>query len=162
MPEVQGYWVVKKLMPFGDAGQRPTPFKNKVKLAATGRRRKTAKSFLGSPVAREPWASRIQHGSVRTSPLFRNGVRLFPAVFHIITKRPFRHGRWWYIFYLSTFIKKPKSVKNSSQEIKPNIIISLSALPMEMVWSCPLVAFMAGMCASAEWEEIRNRCKLWR
>lgn len=72
-------WGAKKCMPFRDALRRPAPVYNKVKIAATEQRRKTVKSFLGSPSAREPRASSIQHGSVRTNPLSRNGVHTFPS-----------------------------------------------------------------------------------
>lgn len=36
----------------------------------------------------------------------------------------------------------------------------LSVLPTQVVWSSPPVAFMTGMCASAEWEEISNKVQV--
>lgn len=56
----------------------------KGKTAATERRQKTVKTFLGSTkIARELGASSIQHGSVRTGPLSGNrGGRIPSGVPH--------------------------------------------------------------------------------
>lgn len=44
--------------------------------------------------------------------------------------------------------------------IKLNKTTILSRVSTEMVRSCPPVAFMTGMCARAEWEEIRNKVQV--
>lgn len=49
------------------------------------------------------------------------------------------------------------SGEKSGVEALLNKITSVGALSVEMVRSSPPVAFMTGMCASAEWEEIRNK-----
>lgn len=70
-------WGAKNYMLFKKAMRNPVPLENTVKTAAAVRRRKTLKTFLRSPAAREPGASSIQHGSVRTIPLSGNGGHKF-------------------------------------------------------------------------------------
>lgn len=79
----------KKRMLCRYAPRRPAP-----KLQRQGEDGKRWKTFLGSPAAREPGASSIQHGSVRTRLLSGKwGCAVSSAASHKITKRGFQHGK---------------------------------------------------------------------
>ena len=73
----RGYSADMRML-FCSAVRGPVDLQNTVEFGASGQRRNTEETFLGSPAVGEPWASSIQHGSAGTTPLsgMRGGVNM--------------------------------------------------------------------------------------